>query len=48
LVYIEPHDEIFDAIAREKTLKRWRCAWKTALIEKENPDWRDLYAELNG
>jgi putative endonuclease len=48
LVYIEPHDEIFDAIAREKTLKRWRRAWKTALIEKENPDWRDLYAELNG
>ena len=48
LVYMEPHDEILDAIAREKILKRWRRAWKNALIEKENPDWRDLYEELNG
>jgi putative endonuclease len=28
-------------------LKRWRRAWKIALIEKLNPDWRDLAGELN-
>ena len=47
LVYLEEHDRVLDAITREKTLKRWRRAWKTALIEKDNPDWRDLYEELN-
>ena len=38
LVYVEPHDDIGQAIAREKNLKRWRRAWKLELIEKENPD----------
>jgi putative endonuclease len=28
-------------------MKRWRRAWKIALIEKLNPDWRDLTGELN-
>jgi putative endonuclease len=28
-------------------LKRWRRAWKIELIEKLNPDWRDLSGELN-
>ena len=31
---------------RERSLKRWRRAWKIALIEKDNPDWRDLYDEI--
>ena len=48
LVYVEPHDDIKQAIAREKNLKKWRRAWKLDLIEKENPDWRDLYDDLNG
>jgi hypothetical protein len=26
-------------------LKRWRRAWKIALIEKTNPEWRDLFGE---
>ena len=30
------------AIRREKSIKRWRRAWKIELIEKENPAWRDL------
>ena len=29
------------------SLKHWRRAWKIALIEKLNPDWRDLTDELN-
>ncbi len=36
-----------EARAREHSLKRWRRAWKIALIEKLNPDWRDLTDELN-
>ncbi len=34
------------AIQREKTLKHWSRAWKIALIENTNPEWRDLYSEL--
>ena len=30
------------AIAREKQLKRWHREWKMNLIERDNPDWRDL------
>jgi putative endonuclease len=30
------------AIQREKSLKRWLRKWKLDLIERENPDWRDL------
>lgn len=46
LVYVEPHATAGEAIAREKQLKRWRRAWKIALIEAENPDWRDLFDEM--
>jgi len=46
LVYFEAHSEIETAIQREKRLKRWRRAWKTGLIERNNPDWRDLYPSL--
>jgi putative endonuclease len=31
------------AITREKQVKKWRRDWKIALIEAENPDWRDLF-----
>jgi putative endonuclease len=43
LVYSEEHATALDAIAREKTLKRWPRAWKIALIERTNPNWDDLY-----
>ena len=42
LVYYETFDDIRDAIAREKQLKRWRREKKVWLIERENPEWRDL------
>ena len=35
-----------EAILREKRIKRWRRAWKIALIEQSNPDWGDLYPDL--
>jgi putative endonuclease len=46
LVYFEAFDSILEARAREHSFKRWRRAWKIALIEKLNPDWRDLTGEL--
>ncbi|MNC99738.1 hypothetical protein D3C83_181220 [compost metagenome] len=48
LVHAEPFETIDDAIAREKALKRWRRAWKIALIEEQNPEWCDRYDELIG
>jgi putative endonuclease len=48
LVYVEFHDVMEQAIAREKQLKRWKRAWKVELIERENPEWRDLYWEISG
>jgi putative endonuclease len=46
LVYFEAFDHIAPAIAREKQLKRWHRLWKFALIEKDNPGWRDLFDEI--
>ena len=46
LVYFERYSMINDAIRREKQLKKWNRSWKIALIEKENPSWRDLYEGL--
>jgi putative endonuclease len=42
LVYVESFDRADEAIAREKQLKRWKRDWKIVLIERENPEWRDL------
>ena len=45
LVWYEDHPTMLEAIAREKRIKRWRRAWKLALIEAQNPQWRDLSEE---
>jgi putative endonuclease len=47
LVFIEPHEDIRDAIRREKAIKEWRRAWKARLIRSQNPEWRDLYDQLS-
>jgi len=47
LVYYEVHHEMGEAIAREKQLKKWNRAWKIELIEKSNPEWRDLREDLS-
>jgi len=46
LVYFEETPDIAAAITREKQLKNWQRAWKIALIEKDNPDWKDLSPNL--
>jgi putative endonuclease len=47
LVYYETHDDIHEAILREKQIKKWNRDWKINLIEKDNPHWIDLYDGLN-
>ena len=48
LIYLEPFETPPDAIAREKQLKGWTRAKKIALINRSNPDWRDLAGEIGG
>ncbi|HEV2158206.1 GIY-YIG nuclease family protein [Bradyrhizobium sp.] len=48
LVYFEQFGDPENAIKREKRLKKWKRDWKIALIEKDNPDWNDLYPEIAG
>jgi putative endonuclease len=46
LVWFEQAGTMHAAITREKQIKNWRRKWKIGLIEKANPDWRDLAEEL--
>jgi len=47
LVWYESYDDVNEAIAREKQLKKWERRWKLELIESFNPTWADLYETLN-
>ena len=47
LVWREAHESRESAFTRERQLKKWNRAWKIELIEKDNPDWLDLYQTLN-
>jgi putative endonuclease len=46
LVWYETYDMVTDVIQRETTMKHWSREWKIALIEKDNPNWDDLYETL--
>lgn len=46
LVYFEIFEDIYEAISREKQLKKWKRAWKIELIERNNPNWEDLYNKI--
>jgi putative endonuclease len=46
LAYFELHADMTSAITREQQLKKWNRAWKSRLIQKHNPDWRDLWQEI--
>ena len=47
LVHVEPFTDVNEAIVREKALKKWRRAWKLELIERDNPQWLDLFEVIN-
>jgi len=42
LVYYEEYSDVYDALSREKRIKIRKRNWKIELIEKSNPDWKDL------
>lgn len=46
LVYFEPFFSIDEAIGREKNLKNWKREWKNELINGVNPEWKDLFDEI--
>jgi putative endonuclease len=47
LVWFEVHHRIEAAIQRERTMKQWNRKWKIDLILASNPDWRDLWDDIN-
>ncbi len=46
LVWFEVFREVDSAIQSEKTMKKWPRQWKINRIERENPDWNDLYLTI--
>jgi putative endonuclease len=46
LVWFEEHTDIASAIRREKAIKKYKREWKINLIERENPEWDDLFPRL--
>ena len=46
LVFYELHEDIYEAIKREKNLKNWKRRWKIELIESINRDWVDLFPTI--
>ena len=46
LVYFELFEDMYEAISREKQIKAGSRKAKVELIERVNPEWRDLYTEV--
>ena len=46
LVWFEAYEDAVQAIKREKAIKSWSRMWKLELIEKMNPEWKDLWDEI--
>jgi putative endonuclease len=47
LLFFEATPNVLAAIEREKQIKSWRRSKKVALIERENPEWKDLSSDWN-
>jgi len=48
LVWCDAFNNIEDAITCEKRMKKWNRSWKLRLIEKTNPEWKDLSQSFTG
>jgi putative endonuclease len=46
LLYFETYNDVYQAIKREKQIKKWNRKWKLDLIKKNNPELKDLYAKF--
>ena len=47
LVYVEFHPDADAALRREQAIRQMHRIWKLELIERQNPHWRDLYADIS-
>ena len=47
LVYYEQFSSIEEAIAKEKQIKNWKRSWKINLINNINPEWKDLFDNID-
>ncbi|RNC83422.1 MAG: GIY-YIG nuclease family protein [Balneola sp.] len=46
LLYYEIHQDMYQAIVREKQIKKWKREWKFNLIKSGNPELKDLWGEI--
>jgi putative endonuclease len=46
LVWFEQHSSRESAFERERQMKKWNRVWKLREIERNNPEWRDLFEEI--
>ena len=46
LVWYEIHEDPYEAITREKRIKKWNRDWKVNLIQSVNPSWDDLFDKI--
>ena len=46
LVWYEAYEDLDSARLRELQMKKWKRDWKIELIEKTNPQWKDLWPEI--
>ena len=46
LVWYEAYDDLDAARLRELQMKKWKRAWKIELIERDNPQWKDLWPDI--
>jgi putative endonuclease len=46
LVYYEQSESLESVVLRERQMKKWNRKWKLEIIEKNNPDWKDLSDEI--
>jgi putative endonuclease len=46
LVYFESTTDLNSMTLREQQMKKWKRQWKINVIEKENPEWNDLYKNI--
>ncbi|MEZ5813187.1 MAG: GIY-YIG nuclease family protein [Alphaproteobacteria bacterium] len=42
LIYFEQFDDITEAKARERNLKKWKRDWKEKLVNQSNPEWNEI------
>ena len=46
LVWYEIHGNAYEAIRREKLIKKWHRDWKVSRIQEMNPEWDDLFSKI--